>query len=201
MRLADVMDRGDWSPVTPEKWEFPGTDMVLAEPGQQRPGPRRPGEYAVLTAGPEWTRVDLRAQVRLDVPTPVGRDVLIVFGYQSDTEFYYAHLSEDTGNYAHNGIFVVDNADRVRIDDQWDGTTSGPAAIAPGMKWHGVRLTHTPETGEIHLYMDGSDVPLMTATDHTFSSGRVGFGSFDDVGRIRDLTVVGVPHGESSNSG
>ena len=52
--------------------------------------------------------------MRVDVATPIGRDVLIFFGWQSDTEFYYVHLSEDTHDYVHNGIFKVDNADRLR---------------------------------------------------------------------------------------
>jgi hypothetical protein len=190
--VSGVLSADDWAPVTPAKWRFPGSEVVLAEPGQSRPGPRRPFEYAVLTAGPEWKSFDLSAQVRVDVPTPVGRDVLIVFGWQSDTEFYYVHLSEDTGNYVHNGIFVVNNADRLRIDDQWDGTTSAPAAIAPGMNWHHVRVKHDSDTGQIAVYVDGQPEPLMTATDKTFGSGRVGFGSFDDVGRIRGLEVTGM---------
>ena len=39
--------------------------------------------------------------------------------------------------------------------------------------------------------MDGSRYPLMTAVDTTFDSGRVGFGSFDNIGRLRDLEVTG----------
>jgi hypothetical protein len=33
----------------------------------------------------------------------------------------------------------------------------------------------------------------MTALDRTFTSGRVGFGSFDNIGRLRDLTVHANP--------
>jgi hypothetical protein len=135
--------------------------------------------------------VQFDGEVRVDVPEPVGRDVLILFGYRSDTEFYYVHLSEDDANFVHNGIFVVNNADRDRIDDQWDGTNSAPPAIAPGMEWHEVRVRHCPGTGEIAVYVDDFDEPLMTATDRTFDSGRVGFGSFDDIGRLRNLTVTG----------
>jgi glucose/arabinose dehydrogenase len=191
--VTDVMNEADWAPITPSKWQFTGEEVILAEAGSARPGPRRPFEYAILTEGPEWRKMEVEAQVRVDVPTPIGRDVIVFFGWQSDTEFYYAHLSEDTGNYVHNGIFVVNNADRERIDDQWDGTTSAPAAIAPGMNWHDVRVTHNGASGKIAVYVDGGDEPLMTATDDTFATGRVGFGSFDDTGRIRDLTVSGLP--------
>jgi hypothetical protein len=54
-----------------------------------------------------------------------------------------------------------------------------------------VRVRHCAESGEIAVYVDGSPYPLMTAVDRTFSSGRVGFGSFDNIGRLRDLLVRG----------
>ena len=43
------------------------------------------------------------------------------------------------------------------------------------------------------MYVDGARDPLMTATDTTFTGGRVGFGSFDNYGRARDLVIAGSP--------
>jgi hypothetical protein len=189
--IGDVTGAENWAPVTPEKWAFQGNQVILAEPGQQRPGPRRPFEYAVLTTGPEFGSVQIDAQVRIDTPVEItNRDVIIVFGWQSDTQFYYAHLSTDNTIYPHNGIFRVDNADRVRIEHQWNGMIGAPPATTD-QEWHNVRVTHCAETGEIAVYVDGSDLPLMTAVDNTFGFGRVGFGSFDNIGRLRDLTVTG----------
>ncbi|GAA4884367.1 PQQ-dependent sugar dehydrogenase [Serinicoccus chungangensis] len=190
--ITDVMDASDWAPRTPEKWEFPGDAVVLAEAGDNPDdGIRRPFEYAVLTEGPELGSVVMDAQVRLDEPVSVNnRDVILVFGYQSDTEYYYAHLSQDNTIYAHNGIFKVDGADRERIDDQWDGTIGAPPAVTDDA-WHDVRLVHCADTGRIAVFLDGLERPLLTATDDTFGSGRVGFGSFDNVGRIRGVTVTG----------
>ena len=54
-------------------------------------------------------------------------------------------------------------------------------------------MVHLPATGEIAVYVDGHRDPLLTAKDTTFGSGRVGFGSFDNVGRLRNLTVTGTP--------
>lgn len=180
-----------WSPVTPSKWQFRGRDVILAEAGEARPGPRRPFEYAVLDKGPELSDVRVDAKVRLDTPVEVtNRDVIIVFGYQSDTEFYYAHISTDNTIYPHNGIFVVDNADRLRIDDQWNEVMSRGAP--PGITdaaWHDVSVTHCADTGEIAVRVDGK--LLMTAVDHTFGAGRTGFGSFDNVGRARDFRATG----------
>ncbi|WP_219463701.1 hypothetical protein [Nonomuraea rhizosphaerae] len=183
----------DWTPVTPAKWRFPGDEVILAEEGVARPGPRRPFEYAVLTKGPEFGDVQIDAEVRLDTPTSVSnRDVIIVFGYRSDTRFYYAHLSQDNTIYPHNGIFVVNDADRLRIDDQWNGQVGAPPAITDD-QWHKVRVRHCAGTGRIEVFVDGSATPLITATDRTFGSGRVGFGSFDNIGRERGLTVTGTP--------
>jgi hypothetical protein len=192
-RVSRVMGARNWAPVTPARWQFPGREVVLAEAGVQRPGPRRPFEYAVLTAGPRFGRVEVNATVRIDTPVPVSnRDVIIVFGYRSDTEFYYVHLSTDNTIYPHNGIFVVNNADRVRIEHQWTGFRGAPPAITDD-EWHRVRIVHLPDKGEIAVYLDGSKNPLMTATDTTFGSGRVGFGSFDNIGRLRGLRVTGTP--------
>ncbi|SDZ16254.1 Glucose/arabinose dehydrogenase, beta-propeller fold [Micromonospora pattaloongensis] len=184
----------NWAPVTPSKWRFGKDEVILAEPGVSRPGPRRPFEYAVLSAGPRWSSVEIEARVRLDTPVEVSnRDVIIVFGWRSDTEFYYAHLSTDNTIYPHNGIFKVDNADRQRIDHQWNGRSRGANPAVVDADWHKVRVVHLPATGEIAVYVDGGRDPLMTARDTTFGSGRVGFGSFDNVGRQRKLTVTGTP--------
>ncbi|HLL69431.1 MAG TPA: PQQ-dependent sugar dehydrogenase [Micromonosporaceae bacterium] len=191
--LGNVAGATNWAPITPAKWQFPGSEVVLAQAGAVRPGPRRPYEYAVLTAGPAFGSVQIDAEVRLDAPvTTSDRDVIIVFGHRSDTQFYYAHLSQDNVAYPHNGIFRVDNADRVRIEDQWTGTIGAPPAVTD-REWHRVRVRHCADTGQIAVFMDGSPTPLMTATDTTFRSGRVGFGSFDNVGRLRNLTVSGTP--------
>ncbi|TPQ21632.1 PQQ-dependent sugar dehydrogenase [Streptomyces sporangiiformans] len=189
--LTRVMGERNWAPVTPSKWRFTGGEAILAEAGVARPGPRRPFEYAVLTAGRAYGDVQVDAEVRIDTPVEIrNRDVIIVFGYQSDTKFYYAHLSTDNTIYPHNGIFVVNDADRLRIEDQWNGRTGAPPAITD-TAWHKVRVVRCASTGEIAVYVDGSRQPLMTAVDTTLTAGRVGFGSFDNIGRLRGMTVRG----------
>lgn len=190
--ITDLMAAENWAPRTPSKWELPGDQIILTEAGDNPDdGIRRPFEYAILD-GHEFQSVQIDANVRLDAPSSVSnRDIIIVFGWQSDTEYYYAHVSQDNTIYAHNGIFKVDNKDRERIDHQWDGAIGAPPAITDE-EWHDVRVTHCAGTGEIAVWIDGHDTPLMTATDTTFDSGRIGFGSFDNTGRMRDL-VVSVP--------
>jgi hypothetical protein len=189
--VGDAMHAADWAPVTPSKWAFPGDQVILTEPGVERPGPRRPFEYAVLTKGPAFGNVRIDADVRIDTPVEISnRDVIVVFGYRSDTQFYYAHLSTDNSIYPHNGVFKVDDADRFRFEDQWTGFHGAPPAITDA-EWHHVSVVRCAGSGETAVYMDGSKRPLMTAVDKRFDSGRVGFGSFDNQGRLRDLKVNG----------
>ncbi|MFG1951582.1 hypothetical protein [Micromonospora sp. NPDC048830] len=48
--------------MTPAKWRFERDEVVLAEAGISRPGPRRPFEYAVLSAGPAWSSAEIEAR-------------------------------------------------------------------------------------------------------------------------------------------
>ncbi|WP_435743245.1 hypothetical protein [Nocardioides sp. SYSU DS0663] len=180
-----------WDPLTDAKWAFADGEVAMLERGSAPAGPRRPFEYAVVTKGPELASLTYRAQVRVDEPvTRNDRDVVLIWNYQSPTRFYYAHLSQDNAIYPHNGIFVVDDADRRRIDDQWTGTVGAPPAI-DDTDWHDVRLTYDAASGRVAVHLDGAEEPLMTATDTTFTGGRVGFGSFDNYGRVRDVVVTG----------
>jgi hypothetical protein len=189
--VSAKMRAEDWAPVTPAKWQFTGKEAILTEPGVERPGPRRPFEYAVLTKGPAFGNAQIEAEVRIDTPVDItNRDVIIVFGHRSDTEFYYTHLSTDNTIYPHNGIFVVNNADRLRIEDQWNGFHGATPAISD-LEWHKVKVVRCADSGETAVYMDGSRFPLMTTVNTAFDSGRVGFGSFDNIGRLRKLKVTG----------
>jgi hypothetical protein len=51
--------------------------VILAQRGNNPGPPRRPFEYATLTAGPEFASVQIDAEVRIDEPvTRNDRDVL-----------------------------------------------------------------------------------------------------------------------------
>jgi len=181
-----------WDPLTDELWDYRGNQVVLTRAGTNpNDGARRPFEYAIVTKGPELADVSITADVRLDESVTVSnRDVVVIWNYQGPKRFYYAHFSQDNTIYPHNGIFVVDNADRRRIDDQWTGSVGAPPAVTDA-DWHDVRVDYSAATGEIAVFVDGADEPLMTATDTTFSGGRVGFGSFDNFGRTRHFRAVG----------
>jgi hypothetical protein len=177
-----------WQPVTASRWRIDGDTLAMTAPGTRRAGPVRPYEHAVLVDGPRLGAVRVEAEVRIDTPVTVrDRDVAVLLGYRSDVRYAYVHLSQDPHSSNHNGIFLVDGADRVRIDDQ-RGTA--PPAIED-TDWHAVAVTHCPATGRIEVAIDGASAPLLTATDRRVGAGRVGFGSFDNVGRFRAVDVQG----------
>jgi hypothetical protein len=174
-------------------WTLDGTgtwdvaDGTLRLTGAGTPGGpiRRPAALAILKSAP-FTKVTIEADIKSTAPVDLPvRDVELVFGYESPTRFYYVHLAGIT-NAVHNGIFLVADADRRRLD--------APTSV-PQMKdqaWHRVRLERDPATGRIQIFMDGAAAPVLEATDTTIVAGRIGFGSFDETGEFRKISVTGV---------
>src|SRR5437867_163400 len=54
---------------------------------------------------------------------------------------------------------------------------------------HKVRIERNTTDGTIKVYFDDLSKPIMVAKDKTFASGYVGFGSFDDKGKIDNVKV------------
>lgn len=182
--LRTTADLSAWEFADPKGWTVEDGALVLHTGGQPSGPIRKPAQYAILESGP-FEDVVVEAEVRADAPVErVGRDLLVVVGFQSPTRFYYVHLSNETRG-PHNGIFLVNDADRVRIDDM----TGVP--MLTDQKWRQVRVVRSVGTGRIDVYYSGSAEPVLSAVDHTLTWGRVGFGSFDDPAAFRDVRVVG----------
>ena len=165
-------------------WEINDKMLVLTKAGTPGGPIRRPSALAVLQSEP-LLRATVNVEMRSTAPEEVkNRDLEIIFGYESPSRFYYVHLAGITDP-NHNGIFLVDNKDRRRIDD---------GKAPPQLKdreWHRVRLERDGATGRIDIFVDGSSQPVLRASDTTISSGRVGLGSFDDTGEFRGFSVKG----------
>jgi hypothetical protein len=113
------------------------------------------------------------------------RDAVVVFGYQDPAHMYYVHLGKKADDHA-NQIFIVNDAPRVKIS-----RTSTPGTDWDDM-WHHVRVTRKVSTGEIAIFFDNLENPVMTAVDKTFTWGQVGMGSFDDTTDWDDVQLRGV---------
>lgn len=111
------------------------------------------------------------------------RDMCLFFGFKDPSKFYYAHIATKADPNAHN-IFIVHDKPRTNIAHE---TTAG-ANWGLGV-WHKVRLERKSADGMIKVYFDDLSKPIMAATDQNFSSGHIGFGSFDDTGLIDNIKI------------
>jgi hypothetical protein len=167
-------------------WEVHGSVLALVKEGVPGGEIRRPAALAILKGHPlgDLTfNVDVRSTAPVDLAV---RDVQVILGYRSSTEFYYVHISAKT-DAVHNGIFIVNNADRKRIDEP----TS--KAYLTDQEWHRIRVERNSVTGRIAVFFDDQIGPFLTATDTTFRTGRVGVGSFDETGEFRNIEVKATP--------
>jgi hypothetical protein len=176
----DVVQSSDW------KVEGQGASQVLELIAHRGPlpGPRRPIQFA-LARTPDFAKVRVELDTR-----PRGSSLMIVFAYRDPAHFDYAHLSVDTGiaQPVHNGIFHVFGGERVRISSQ-----AGPGAFTATNRWHHVLLTHNGQNGSIQVLVDGRALPALRASDLSLSAGRVGLGSFDEVGDFKNVKITGDP--------
>ena len=180
--LSAVRGLADWELDGNGEWTVRDGVLALAKAGVPEGPIRRPAALAILRGQPLGD-VTMRLEIRSTAPANLDvRDVLLIAGYQSPTRFYYVHLSRKT-DAVHNGIFIVNDADRRRIDDG----TGQPRLL--DQDWHRVRLERDVETGRISVFFDGEPAPVLTATDRTLLTGRVGVGSFDETGEFRAIEV------------
>jgi hypothetical protein len=165
-------------------WRIDAGKLVLSKAGVPAGPIRRPAALAILKMKPL-----LRSSIEVDILSTAGpdvarRDLDIIVGYESPERFYYVHLSA-TSDEVHNGIFLVNKADRVRIDSG----KSKPQLT--DFSWRRVRVERDGESGRIAVYMDGSTTPALLANDTTITHGRLGLGSFDDTGEFRNIVITG----------
>jgi hypothetical protein len=124
----------------------------------------------------------LDAEVMQTNPSGGHRDFCVAWGMESPSRYYYAHIAEAHDAVAHN-IHIVLDADRTAITKQFTpGFAWGTDA------WHKLRVTRSP-TGDMAVYADGGATPILSASDARLGKGYVGFGSFDDKGRVRNVKV------------
>lgn len=174
----------EWSLDGSGSWTVTDGKLVLEKAGKPAGPIRRPAALAIFKTDP-FIRVTLKVEVRSTAPQDVlRRDVNLVFGYQSPSRFYYVHLSGITDD-VHHGIFLVNDADRRRIDDG-----KGQPQIKD-QNWHRVRLERDGSSGLVEIYVDESRSPVLLASDTTIRVGQIGLGSFDDTGEFRKIEITG----------
>jgi hypothetical protein len=173
-----------WDVVNPSDWKIESQEgspvLELLTPRGPLPGPSRPIQFALAQ-----TKDLQRVKIALDM-RPRALSLIIVFAYRDPQHFDYAHLSTDTAakQSHHNGVFHVFDGERVRIS-----SVSGRAAFPQTNHWYHVVLDYDGEKGAVHVSVDGVEIPALRAVDLSLSGGRVGLGSFDEVGDFKNVEI------------
>jgi hypothetical protein len=109
------------------------------------------------------------------------RDMCIAFGFTDPANFYYSHIATKMDDNAHQ-IMLVNNAPRRKISTfTTQGVDWGDAA------WQKIRIERNAETGMIKVFFN--QTLIQEASDKTFTKGHIGFGSFDDSGKIDNIKI------------
>ncbi|MGI9515967.1 MAG: hypothetical protein ACR2NP_02880 [Pirellulaceae bacterium] len=171
-----------WESLDPDSWKVEDGRLQLFQKASDYSPPFRSPLHITLLRTPSVADFVMDVRVRSTHEHYNHRDVCLFFGYQDPSRYYYVHLGQQTDPRA-NQIFIVNEADRTKISLT---TTEGTPWDED---WHHVRLVRDSRSGDIRVYFDDMQTPVMTANDRTFVTGRVGLGSFDDTADFDDLSI------------
>jgi len=112
------------------------------------------------------------------------------FGYNAVTDV--VHVRD-----LHATMLHLLGIDHARFTVQFQGLDLKLTGVEPAKpvpwddQWHTVKLVRDVASGRIAVYFDDLETPLMETTDTTFTAGRIGIGSFDDMNDFTNVTVRG----------
>ncbi len=149
--------------------------------GKYTPPVRSPHVIALL-ANQQFNDFILEANIQQTGKEYNHRDMCIFFNFIDSSHFYYVHIASKTDDNAHN-IFIVNKEPRIKI------TLQNTDGVSWGNGWHKIKLIRNVESGRIEFFFDDMQAPIMIAEDKTFMNGYIGFGSFDDFGKVDNIRI------------
>ncbi len=176
-----------WEMTDAKAWavaEDPAGNHVLAlERASEYAPPFRSPVNIALAKGAEFGSFEMTVRMKQTGREYGHRDLCLFFGYRDPSHFYYLHLATKADDHA-NSIFILNEAARLSIaETRTTGTVWDD-------QFHTVKIRRDADSGKIEVFFDDMTKPAMTATDKTFAVGRIGVGSFDDVGHFDDVHVT-----------
>ena len=174
-----------WQILDPATWAIADRDQnrtleITNRNSDYNPPVRSPGHVALIR-DLELSSFAISFKVRSTKDTGNHRDCCVFFNYRDDQHFYYVHLGARPD--PHSGqIMIVKEAPRLALTKNekrtpWDD------------QWHDVRVERDAESGSIRVYFDDMTTPHMEVFDKSYSTGRIGIGSFDDLNEFDDVVV------------
>lgn len=132
----------------------------------------------------------LECELQSTVKPYPHQDMCLFFGFAATNKFYYTHIAVrpdpvKADSHAHDIFIVNDTPRKCFAKEVSNGVTWGANV------WHKIRVERKLADGSIRVYFDDLTKPIMTGEDKTFSAGQIGFGTFDDAGKVRNIRVWG----------
>lgn len=177
----EITDAGAWKIGEGKE----GKALELYGKSEYTPPVRSPHNIAFIK-GKKFGSFILEADLQQTGEEYGHRDLCLFFGLKDPANFYYVHMASIADPNAHN-VFIVNDAPRTNIATKTnDGINWGA-----NEEWHKVRIERDIQTGIIKVFFDDMETPVMEAEDKHFDFGFIGFGSFDDTGKIDNIKIWG----------
>jgi hypothetical protein len=193
----DRITLDDFNFTKPGQWQWNQEDggngyLEIAEPNDYKPPVRSPRSIAVLNkylVGDFVLEVDM-----LQKPVPHDckgedcvicqhRDMCVFWCMQDPSHFYYSHIAKHTDEVSHQ-IHIVNDAPRTAI------TKRRSEGVEWGRdKWNHIKVVHSAKKGTMKVYFNNMKKPVLVAEDTNFQKGYIGFGSFDELGKIDNIRL------------
>lgn len=192
----------DFCFTDPKAWRFSkdGDNTALELFGKSKYNPKHRSPFNIaLLADRVFGDFVLDVELMSTVKPYAHQDMCLFFGFQATNKFYYTHIAVKPDpikaeSHAHD-IFIVNDAPRLATAKEVsNGVTWGDNT------WHKVRLERKLAEGTIKVYFDDMSKPIMTGTEKTFGAGYIGFGSFDDMGKVDNIKIYS-PKTEKKKTG
>jgi hypothetical protein len=183
----DSADGDFWAPTDPEAWR------VVEDEGRSVYSLFKPSKYRAKHRSPygiAWRKDVYVSDFVMDVwlrstkENYGHRDLCLFFGGQTPLRYYYVHFGLEADPHSHT-IMIVNDAPRTSIVETRTGGTPWED------RYHHARIIREVETGKIDVFFDDMARPVMTAADCTLKWGRIGIGSFDDIGNFDRVILWG----------
>jgi hypothetical protein len=162
-------------------WAVTGGKYVLSAPASASSGNGNLSVHNTVVTGDYTLTVD----GNVTATSALWNDFSVVFGYQNSTNYYYfsSNESNDAGT---SGLFKV----AAGVVTQLADTTT----LITGGTIYAVKIVKTGSTYQAYR----NNVLLATATDSTWASGKVGFGTLNDGASYDNLLVNTVAAGDTT---
>lgn len=175
-----------WQMLDPATWSHGSRDgsqvIEITDRKSEYQPPVRSPHHVALIKDLQLGSFEMTFRVKSTKDTGNHRDCCVFFNYVDDQHFYYVHLGARPD--PHSGqIMIVDEAPRRALTDN-------QKTVPWNDQWHTVKLFRDTQSGRIAVYFDDMQTPHMEVTDKTFTQGRIGLGSFDDLNAFDDVVIV-----------